>query len=99
VLAGIEAGRAGEDTAAGVLDVLVEGIIGQGPLQLDELGRARHEGDEEQAAEQRARLRVDAVGEGVAAAQDSGSAVVLEAGQPDVGVRRGSRARVAPPSF
>jgi hypothetical protein len=55
VLARATAERAGEDAAAGVLKVLVESIAGQGLLPLDELGRALHEGDEEQAAEQRAR--------------------------------------------
>jgi hypothetical protein len=77
VLAGAQAGRAGEDGAAGVVDVLVERTRGQGPLQPDELGRVLHERDEEQAAEQGADLRVDAVGERVAAAQDARSPVVL----------------------
>jgi hypothetical protein len=86
VLPGPQAGR--EHGAAGVVDVLVEGVARQRPLELDELGRVLHEGDEEQAAEERPGLRVDAVGEGVAAAQDPGSAVVLGAGQPDVRVGR-----------
>ena len=38
--------------------------------------------------EQGAPLRIDAVGERVTAPQDAGAAVVLEAGQPDVRVRR-----------
>jgi DNA-binding CsgD family transcriptional regulator len=45
VLAGVKAGRAGEDRAAGVVDVLVEGVGGQGVLELDELGGVLHEGD------------------------------------------------------
>jgi len=85
VLARVEAGRAGEDGAAGVVDVLVEGVRGEGLLEPDELGGVLHEGDEEQAAEEGPGLRVDAVGEGVAAAQDPGAAVVLGAGQPDMG--------------
>src|SRR5580698_2665836 len=95
-LAGVQAGRAGEYGAAGVLDVLVEGVGGERLLQPDELGRVLHEGDEEQAAEQGAGLRVDAVGERIAAAQDPGPAVVLETGEPDVGVRGNSRLAVAP---
>src|SRR6266571_2557881 len=86
VLAGANAGRDGEDGAAGVVDVLVQGVARQRLLELDELVRALHEGDEEKAAEQGPGLRVDAVGEGVAAAQDPGPAVVLETGQPYVGV-------------
>jgi hypothetical protein len=39
VLAGTQAGRAGEDGAAGVVDVLVERVRGQGPLEPDELDR------------------------------------------------------------
>ena len=50
-----------------------------------------HEGDEEQAAEQGAAHRVDAVGEGVAAAQDAEAVVLLVAGQADVGVGRDDR--------
>jgi hypothetical protein len=69
VLAGTQSWRAGEDGAAGVVDVLVEGVGGQGLLQADELGGVLHEGDEEQAAEQGPGLGIDAVGEGVAAAQ------------------------------
>jgi hypothetical protein len=88
VLARAQARRAREHGAADVVDVLVERVAGQGLLELDELGRVFHEGDEEQPAEQGAELRVDAVGEGVAAAQDPGAAVVLEAGQPDVRVGR-----------
>jgi hypothetical protein len=68
VLPGAQAGRDGEDRAAGVVDVLVQGVARQRPLELDELGRVLHEGDEEQAAEERAGLRVDSVGEGVTAA-------------------------------
>jgi hypothetical protein len=37
VLAGVEAGWAGEDGAAGVVDVLVEGVRGEGLLEPDEL--------------------------------------------------------------
>src|SRR5215472_13108280 len=86
VLARAQAGRDGEDGAAGVVDVLVQGVARQRGLELDELGWVLHEGDEEQAAEERAGLRVDAVGEGVAAAQDTDPAVVLGTGQPDVRV-------------
>jgi hypothetical protein len=86
MLAGSQAGRDGEHGAAGVVDVLVQGVARQRRLELDELGWVLHERDEEQAAEQGPALRVDAVGEGVAAAQDMDSAVVLGAGQPDVGV-------------
>jgi hypothetical protein len=71
-----------------VLGVLVERVGTERLLEADELGRVLHERDEEQAAEQRSGLRVDAVGEGVPAAQDPGPAVVLEAGQPDVRVGR-----------
>src|SRR5690242_19254479 len=78
----------GEHGAAGVVDVLVEGVGGQRRLELYELGGILHEPDEEQPAEQRPGLRVDAVGEGVAAAQDVDPAVVLRAGQPDVRVGR-----------
>src|ERR1700735_2808776 len=79
VLALAYAGRAGEHAAAGVLDVLVQRVGAQGVLQLDELGRVLHERDEEQAAQQGAPLRIDAVGERVTAPQDAGAAVVLEA--------------------
>src|SRR5580692_6710878 len=85
VLAGVQAGWAGEDGAAGVVDVLVEVVRGEGQLEPDELGGVLHEGDEEQAAEEGPGLRVDAVGKGVAAAQDPGAAIVLGAGQPDMG--------------
>ena len=50
-----------------------------------------HEGDEEQAAEEGAAHRVDAVGEGVAPAQDADAGVLLVAGQADVGVGRDDR--------
>jgi hypothetical protein len=86
VLAGVNAGRTGEDGAAGVLDVLAQGVGGQGVLELDGLSGVLHEGDEEQTAQEGSGLRVDAVGERVPAAQDPGAAVVLEAGQPDVSV-------------
>src|SRR5207249_1399655 len=86
VLAGVHAGRHGEHGAAGVVYVLVQGVGRQRRLELDELGRVLHEGDEEQATEQGPGLRVDAVGEGVTAAQDVDPGVVLGAGQPDVRV-------------
>ena len=38
MLAGANAGRTGEDGAAGVMDVLVEGVGAQSVLELDELG-------------------------------------------------------------
>ena len=60
-------------------------------LQRDELLRLLHEGDEEQPAQQGAADGVDAVGEGVAAPQDANAAVLLVAGQADVGVGRDDR--------
>ena len=47
------------------------------PLQRDELARVLHVRDEEQPGEQCASLRVDAIGEGVATAQDPDAIVVL----------------------
>jgi len=61
-----------EEGAAGVLDVFVQRVVGaQLLLEGDELQRAFHEGDEEQAAEEGAADGVDAVGEGVPAAQEA----------------------------
>ena len=46
------------------------------------------EGDEEQPAQQRAAHGIDAVGEGVAPAQQTGPVVLLVTGQADVRVGR-----------
>ena len=70
-------------------DVLVQRVVGpELLLELDELGRPLHEGDEEQSAEKRAAHRVDAIGERVAPSQKAGAAVLLMAGQAYVGVAR-----------
>jgi hypothetical protein len=84
-----ETRRAGEEGASRVLDVLVE-RVGRSELLLerDELARALHEDDEEEAAKESASLGIDAVRERVAAPENPQAAVLLVARQPDVGVGR-----------
>jgi hypothetical protein len=79
-----------------VLDVLVERIVGAEPaLDRDELAlRVALEGDEEEAGFELAEALVDAVGEGVAAAQDPLAPVGLGRGEADVGVDRDRRVAV-----
>jgi hypothetical protein len=61
----------GEDPAADVLDVLVQRVpLSELGLQLNELVGVPREGNEEQAAQQCAAHRIDAVGEGVAPARN-----------------------------
>ncbi len=65
-------GRAGEEGAGGVADVLVEPVVGgEALLERDELlVRVALEGGEEEASVKLPALGVEAVGKGVAAAQD-----------------------------
>ena len=72
VAARLRARRDREDGAADVLDVLVERVVRAEPaLDRDELlFRVALEADEEEAGFELAEALVDAVGEGVAAAQD-----------------------------
>ncbi len=85
-----DARRHGEHRRRGVLDVLVQRVAGsEAALDLDELlERVALEADEEQARVELAELRVHAVGEGVAPAQDLLAAVGLRRGEADVGVDR-----------
>src|SRR5881394_791857 len=78
----------GEDGAADVLDVLVEGVAGAEPaLNRDELAlRVTLEADEEEPRFELAEALVDAVGEGVAATQNPLAAVGRGRGEADVGV-------------
>src|SRR6476469_7285061 len=93
VAARLGAGGDGEDGAADVLDVLVE-LVHRAEAALDrgELAlRVALEADEEEAGFELAEALVDAVGEGVAAAQDPLAVVELGRGETDVGVDRDLR--------
>src|SRR4051812_45285800 len=92
-----EAGRDREQGAAGVPDVLVEAVVGaELALERDELlAGVLLEGDEEQSGVEQAGVRIDAVGVGVAAAQDHLPTVRLRRCQPYVGVEGDDR-RVVP---
>jgi hypothetical protein len=85
----LDARRAGEQAAADVLDVLVEGVVdlaGQRPLDRDELGaRVALVGEEERPRLQPAQV-VRAVGGRVAAAQEHGTVVVGGLGEAHVGL-------------
>src|SRR4051812_28554474 len=91
------AGRAGEDGAAVVLDVLVQRVVeAELALQRHELlARVLLVADEEQPRVELTGVRVGAVGERVAAAQDPQAAVLFVRGQPDVRVDRDHQLAVA----
>src|SRR5262249_46710301 len=86
-----------EYRAADVLDVLVQRVArAQAPLDRDELAlRIALEADEEEAGFELAEALVDAVGEGVAAAQDALAPVGRGRGKADVGVGRDHRSATA----
>src|SRR5215218_2115251 len=96
VTAGAGAGGDREEAAADVLDVLVQRVEGAEPA-LD-----RHElllgvalvVDEKEARFELAEALVDAVGEGVAAAEDPGAVVFLGRSEADVGIGRDHRMAV-----
>jgi hypothetical protein len=69
-----------------VLDVLVEGVdLAEAALDRDELlRRVPLEADEEEPGFELAEALVDAVGEGVAAAEDAGALVFARRGETDV---------------
>src|SRR4051794_6064997 len=97
VAAPARAGRDGEDGAADVLDVLVEGVVGAEPA-LDRhelLLRVALEADEEEAGFELAEALVDAVGEGVAAAQDPLAVVGRGGGEAHMSASRDGRLAVA----
>jgi hypothetical protein len=86
VLVRLQAGRTGEDTATGVLDVFAQAVMAEFALQGDELLGAADEGDAEQPGHEFAGGGVDSVGEGIAPTQDAEPVVVFGAGQSDVRV-------------
>ncbi len=96
-LAHPEPGRAGEERRPSVLDVLVERVMrGQPPLHRHELpvGVAAETNEEQSRVEMP--HAVTAVGEVVAAAQDSHAAEVAGVCQPDVRVGRDGGLSVSP---